>query len=209
MRLKDLEMALAEIDGFGDQAKIGLEQYSTPAHIASRMIHVARQNGDIEGKYVCDLGAGTGALSIGAILGGAVTVFSVEIDKEALETLAVNADNFEVQEQIEPVVADIFQTEWLVSSTLIDTIIMNPPFGTRNRGADIAFLETALTLANTVYSLHKTSTRKHVILAAEKLGAKAYPLATIKYPLPKSYSFHTRQNQDIAVDFFKFTKPIL
>lgn len=42
-----------------------------------------------------------------------------------------------------------------------DTVIMNPPFGTKhNSGMDIKFLETALNLANTsVYSLHKTSTR--------------------------------------------------
>ena len=40
---------------------------------------------------------------------------------------------------------------------------MNPPFGTRRKGADIAFLRTALQLARrSVYSLHKSSTRAHV-----------------------------------------------
>nr|DAD26859.1 TPA_asm: hypothetical protein HUJ06_028327 [Nelumbo nucifera] len=37
---------------------------------------------------------------------------------------------------------------------------MNPPFGTRKKGADIDFLSTALKVASqAVYSLHKTTTR--------------------------------------------------
>jgi rRNA N6-adenosine-methyltransferase METTL5 len=42
-----------------------------------------------------------------------------------------------------------------------DTVIMNPPFGTKhNAGMDIKFVEIGLQLArHSVYSLHKTSTR--------------------------------------------------
>lgn len=44
---------------------------------------------------------------------------------------------------------------------VFDTIIMNPPFGTKkNIGQDMRFLEAALVMTNNVvYSLHKTSTR--------------------------------------------------
>lgn len=46
-------------------------------------------------------------------------------------------------------------------SKSFDTVIMNPPFGTKkNAGVDIQFLKTAISLARkVVYSLHKTSTR--------------------------------------------------
>lgn len=46
-------------------------------------------------------------------------------------------------------------------SKSFDTVIMNPPFGTKkNAGVDIQFLKAAITLARkVVYSLHKTSTR--------------------------------------------------
>ena len=46
-------------------------------------------------------------------------------------------------------------------SNAFDTIVMNPPFGTKNNaGMDMCFLETGVELAvNSVYSLHKTSTR--------------------------------------------------
>ena len=44
---------------------------------------------------------------------------------------------------------------------IIDTVIMNPPFGTRVTSADMVFLKTAYDVATTsVYSLHKTSTRE-------------------------------------------------
>jgi predicted RNA methylase len=44
-----------------------------------------------------------------------------------------------------------------------DTVIMNPPFGTKQKGADMEFLRAACSLARTsVYSLHKSSTRAHI-----------------------------------------------
>ena len=44
-----------------------------------------------------------------------------------------------------------------------DTVVMNPPFGTRTRGADVAFLRAAFALSRgAIYSLHKTSTRAHI-----------------------------------------------
>jgi predicted RNA methylase len=44
-----------------------------------------------------------------------------------------------------------------------DTVIMNPPFGTKQKGADMEFLRAACRLARTsVYSLHKSSTRAHI-----------------------------------------------
>lgn len=44
---------------------------------------------------------------------------------------------------------------------VFDTVVMNPPFGTKhNAGMDMKFLSAALNIAKTaVYSLHKTSTR--------------------------------------------------
>ena len=44
---------------------------------------------------------------------------------------------------------------------MFDTVIMNPPFGTKhNVGIDMKFLQVGLDLSqDVVYSLHKTSTR--------------------------------------------------
>lgn len=44
-----------------------------------------------------------------------------------------------------------------------DTVIMNPPFGTKIKGADMHFLRVACSLGpQQVYSLHKSSTRSHI-----------------------------------------------
>ena len=47
-----------------------------------------------------------------------------------------------------------------------DTALMNPPFGTRQKGVDMAFLRAGLDAVRAgggaVYSMHKTSTRDYI-----------------------------------------------
>ena len=54
-----------------------------------------------------------------------------------------------------------------------DTVVMNPPFGTRKKGADMGFLRAALGVAKrAVYSLHKTSTRREQVLMFHRPAAR-------------------------------------
>jgi hypothetical protein len=77
-----------------------------------------------------------------------------------------------------------------------DTVIMNPPFGTRRKGADVDFLRAAARLLRSaggaVYSLHKSSTRAHLQkVALRELGcSEATVLAELRYDLPATYKFH-------------------
>lgn len=59
-----------------------------------------------------------------------------------------------------------------------------------------------------VYSLHKTSTREYVKRAAlGNFGAKtAEVLCELRYNLPAVYKFHRKQQFDIYVDLWRFTK---
>lgn len=85
---------------------------------------------------------------------------------------------------------------------------MNPPFGTRDKGADLKFLKAALSLASTaVYSLHKTSTRKHIMTVAKKLGVDSKVIAELRFDLPASYKFHKQNSVDIQVDLIRFVIP--
>ena len=61
--------------------------------------------------------------------------------------------------------------EW---NNKFDTVIMNPPFGTKhNKGLDMIFLQRAIKMASTaVYSLHKTSTREHILKKASDWGVQ-------------------------------------
>lgn len=84
MKLKKLEEFLQGVDAF-QKPKILLEQYITPVHIASCMLHtVQTKYGDLEGRMVADLGAGSGMLSVGALLMGAQHVVAFEIDPDAI-----------------------------------------------------------------------------------------------------------------------------
>ncbi|XP_037857880.2 rRNA N(6)-adenosine-methyltransferase METTL5 isoform X2 [Chlorocebus sabaeus] len=92
-------------------------------------------------------------------------------------------------------------------SKSFDTVIMNPPFGTKNnKGTDMAFLKTALEMARTaVYSLHKSSTREHVQKKAAEWKIKIEIIAELRYDLPASYKFHKKKSVDIEVDLIRFS----
>ena len=91
-----------------------------------------------------------------------------------------------------------------------DTVFMNPPFGTRVKGIDMVFLRLALSMATTaVYTLHKSSTRKHVLKVGARSGAVGQVLATLKFDVPKMYAFHRKASKDIEVDFIRFDKTAL
>ena len=57
-----------------------------------------------------------------------------------------------------------------------------------------------------VYSLHKTSTREHIIKKAEsEWNVQAEVLAQLKYDLPATYKHHKKVSVDIEVDLLRFT----
>ncbi|RZC32522.1 Methyltransf 26 and/or MTS domain containing protein [Asbolus verrucosus] len=157
--LKHLEERLQCVSSF-DKPKILLEQYMTPAHLGSHMLHtIQAQFGDISGKTVADLGCGCGALAIGAAALEAGLVVGFEIDSDALFIFQGNVED-QCVSNIDAVQCDVVNSMPDRFHKLFDTVIMNPPFGTKhNGGIDMKFLQVALRLSNVVYSLHKTSTR--------------------------------------------------
>ncbi|GKV06651.1 hypothetical protein SLEP1_g18518 [Rubroshorea leprosula] len=88
----------------------------------------------------------------------------------------------------------------------VDTVVMNPPFGTRKKGADMDFLFVALNVASqAVYSLHKTSTREHVKRAALRdfNASSAEVLCELRFDVPQLYKFHKKKEVDVAVDLWR------
>jgi len=172
MKLKKLEEFLQGVDGF-DKPKLLLEQYVTPSHIASNMLFAIQSKyGDLENKIVADLGCGSGMLSIGPFLLGAQLTVGFDIDLDALNILQRNVNEMEIV-GVECVACDVLQnlreSKW---KGVFQTVIMNPPFGTKhNAGMDIKFLKTGIALAEeTVYSLHKTSTRDFIKKKITRMG---------------------------------------
>jgi len=205
MKLKQLQYALEEMETF-ENPKIELEQYTTTPHIAACILHVAQNvYGDIKDKTIADLGCGSGVLCIGAVLSGAKYCAGFDIDQSALLLSQENANERGVIDRCDFVLCDIKNLNNCVQLKKFDTIIMNPPFGTREKGADLIFLKTAIKMAKTaVYSLHKTSTRKHVINTAKRLNVCGKVIAELKFNLPASYKFHKKNSVDVEVDLIRF-----
>jgi len=227
MRVRALESLLSSIAPF-ERPKQWLEQYPTNAALAAGVLHHARHRGDVDGRFVCDLGCGCGMLSAAAVLCDAGAVIGVDVDEDALETCRENLESFEPALEVELVRADVVvgvstrredgsgdeessgddtDARSPVSRLRCDTVVMNPPFGTRRAGADVAFLRAAFRIATgAIYSLHKTSTRAHIEkVAMTKFHAReAEVLAQLKYDLPATYAHHREKSVEIAVDLWRF-----
>ena len=170
---------------------------------------VANSYNEFTGQVVVDLGCGTGMLSIGAAILGAQHVIGIDIDADALQIAVENIHEFEDTLPIDLLqcsVEDLLDQSFLSA----DTVIMNPPFGTRRKGADADFLRAAFRMSRgSVYSLHKTSTRDYIQrLASRELAAsEAAVIAQLRYDLPASYSYHKLKTKDIEVDLWRFCVP--
>ncbi|PSC71671.1 methyltransferase 5 [Micractinium conductrix] len=206
MKLKELESLMQDIAPFEDP-KIDLEQYPTGPHLAARLLFtVANTYDEFDGQTVVDLGCGTAMLSIGAAMLGAQHVIGLDIDDDALRVAQSNVEEYEDPLPIDFVKCDVRQVG-LQARLKADTVVTNPPFGTRRKGADMEFLRAAFALSrNSIYSLHKSSTRDYIQKFAQRElhASSAEVLAQLRYDLPASYKFHKQKSKDIEVDLWRF-----
>jgi predicted RNA methylase len=90
----------------------------------------------------------------------------------------------------------------------VDTVLTNPPFGTKpdKAGIDVQFLLLGCRLARrAVYSFHKSSTRDYIVRTASAMAnvASVAVIAEMKFDLPQTYKFHQKASVDIAVDLIR------
>ena len=87
----------------------------------------------------------------------------------------------------------------------MDTVLTNPPFGTKmNAGIDAQFLRTATRLARrAVYSFHKRSTRAFLINLVQEWGFIVEVAAEMEFDIPDMYQCHKQKNKDVAVDLLR------
>ncbi len=154
-------------------------------------------------------GCGTGVLSIGCAILGAGFITGFDIDDDALEIGRTNLDDFDIDfaDFVRCDILKLAEEENFRLKKKFDTVVMNPPFGTKhNWGIDLKFLKAGFALASkAVYSLHKTSTRDHILKKAEDWGVKASVVAELRYDLKGGkYKHHKKQSVDIEVDFYRF-----
>ncbi len=220
VRKLDLERFISTIKP-NPSPKARLEQYTISEQVAADILYFAAYtNGDIIGKTVLDLGCGTGRLALGASFLGAKTVVGIDVDKAAIivaseitETQKLNADW---------IIGDITA----IAGTF-DTVLQNPPFGVQKRGADRKFLEKALNIGCSIYSLHnhprtdenlihrlrRTNNRFLQVEASpfmkrfvEANGGIIVAVYALLMTIPHMFDFHTKLRHNIVVDLYVIRK---
>lgn len=179
-----------------------LEQYTTPAKVAAEMLFMAAYvHDDIEDKVVADLGCGTGRLGIGALLLDAQYVVGIDIDPRAIAVAVENAEAADVSDRCHFVSGDVTSLRGA-----FDTVLMNPPFGTRRRHLDVRFLSEAMRLAGSVYSIHKSSTRRFIKRFIHRRGGMISSLLQMDLDIPWMFDFHQKARKSVTVDLYRITR---
>lgn len=196
IRKHDLEIKLQQI-GPHPRPKAVLEQYTIPAHLAAEILFEACYvHDDIEKKTVADLGTGTGRFAIGASMLGAKYVVGVDLDLHSLMAAMEKSKQFGITANW--VLGDIS-----ILRGMVDTILMNPPFGTKQAHADQYFLETALNLSRVVYSIHKSSTRSFITRFLRNRAEKSEKIISTRIEIPHQFPFHQKKRSYVEVDVFR------
>lgn len=193
---KQLAITLSKLKTF-TAPSVKSEQYATDSEIAADIGWFALMQGDIEDKVVVDLGAGTGILSIAALLLGARRVILVDHDKNALQQAEENMKQLQLASY--ELVHDSIENVSVQS----DVVIMNPPFGTKQKHIDKIFLEKAFHTAPVIYSIHKTSTSEFIKNLVSKNGKDVTHQLDFNFPIKKQFSFHRSKIRRVSVSCFR------
>jgi putative methylase len=188
MKKKELELKISKLDS-NIKKKSELEQYFTPSDIASAILYRAYMEGDIAGKKVADLGTGNGIFAIGAYLLGAEKVYAIDIDINMIELSKKNATLYNAE--IEFLNMDVSNFD-----IIVDTVIMNPPFGSQNKGSDIPFLEKALSISKNFYTLFNYKTSDFLKKFIGKRGELMW-YEEINFKVPYTFEFHRKEVKNI------------
>ncbi|MBI2141027.1 methyltransferase [Candidatus Woesearchaeota archaeon] len=191
---------LAVFEKFG-KPQLLKEQYATDSEAAAEAVWFAYMHGDIQGKAVADFGCGTGLLGISALLLGAEKAYFVDNDDDALAIAEKNITAAATMTNFEIIRADIEDF-----NKKVDTVIQNPPFGTKEKHADRQFLLQAFKAAGVVYSFHKIETAGFVKKIAADNGFNVTNILQLQLQLKRTYDFHRSRMRRIDVGLFRIEK---
>jgi putative methylase len=198
-RKKQLEILLSQLQAH-PQPKLQYETYSLDSGSAAEFLHIAGNIfNDVVEKKIADLGCGTGILAIGAMLLGADHATCIDIDPDSIHTTAVNAEQTGVK--LDLIIGDV----GVLHSRKFDTTLMNPPFGSWHRGRDMIFLEKALEISSTIYSLHKTSisSRQFISRRVKQLGGIVDQIFELHVVLRPTFTFHRETKYYVDSDLYR------
>jgi putative methylase len=189
-----------------EEYEVSLEQYPTPANIAAAVLFAAHiEHDDIRHRTICDLGCGDGIFAVGAALLGASRVIGLDVQSKALKVSRRNSASLGTDDTPDWVLGAVASFEVLGP---IDTVVTNPPFGVKKRGADLRFLTKAISIAKVTYSMHLAGEKNRAFLEStiEDLGGRITQVETFEFPIPRIYEFHKKQKHLVGVDLYRICR---
>ena len=195
---RQLEINLSKMR-IREDPDLSLEQYPVSPEVGAELLFMAGfEHRDITGRKVLDLGSGTWRLEIGDGILGAKEIVGVDIDLTSISLARDNASKLKVN--VDWIVGDVAMVQGK-----FDTVVMNPPYGTRKEHADIEFLEQSFRYAETVYSMHKSSTRTFLRGFIDRHGRNVDMIRNVEMLLPHLFDFHQKKWRSISVDLYRIT----
>ncbi|MEM1613570.1 MAG: methyltransferase, partial [Thermoplasmatales archaeon] len=151
----------------------------------------AAQEGNIAGKEVADLGCGNGIFAIGAAILGAARVYAIDKDQRMINLASSNAEMMDVK--IEFINSDVSDF-----NKPVDTMILNPPFGSHRRGLDIPFIESAIKLSKHFYIILDYNSGDFLSKFIKSRGTVIWEEKSF-IEIPRIYTFHRKEKTLIPV----------
>jgi len=192
MRRTELVRRLSKVPAFPHPDPTG-EQVATPADLAADLLTEALARGDVEGRTVVDLGAGTGVLALGAAILGAASVEAIERDPAAARLGAATSATWGLSVRWET--RDVGEGQGLV-----DTVVMNPPFGAQRAHADRPFWTEAFRRGRRVYAYALADSRTFIERSAVARAVRIEDARPVPWTLPRTFPHHRKRSVELAVD---------
>lgn len=198
MTRKQLEIVLEEHISPFHNPDILSEQYVTNPGLAADFLWQLSLSKKLGEHDAVDLGCGTGMLGYGLLILGCRHVTFIDHDGQALKQVEALLQ----QQEINPRRYTVKLQSARHVKKKSDVYVQNPPFGTRKEHEDTVFLETALHNADTVFTMHKSVTRQHIVNKIRDLNHRILYEQQYNYPLKKTLGHHTDDVRYIDVSGF-------
>ncbi len=200
LRKKELEIWLQQVP-LPEKPIPELEQYTTPATIAADILFTAYSLDDIYKKEVVDLGCGTGIFTLGAAYAGAKKAMGFDVDEDSIYKAKKAAKSLGVSDWCSFTVSPVESVD-----IKGDTVIMNPPFGSQKKGADLPFLDTAFRVAPRIYSIHNARSEDFIRRYINQHGYHVFGEKRYMFPVNRLFGFHKKDRKVFETVLFMFER---
>lgn len=206
-RKKHLEIELSSVPDF-DKPSERLEQYKTLPEVAAEIAWSIVVERGLFPRVTVDLGCGTGSLCYSFLLLGAPYCTCLDIDANSLLKARGYALERGLSGYVDFVVTDV-RSLALRGDIAGSLVVMNPPWGTRERGIDSVFLERAMGLSDRVVSIHPLPEQTESSYVVRKLKDNNWKIIKVRvtdFPIKATLPHHEKRmykTKAIIVEAFK------